>query len=79
MVWLVPSLIGGVIAVCFVGLVMGPMYPVMMIYIGHIIPASLVPNSVTWVAGFGMTGTAVFPFLMGAVSSKHGIETIHPL
>jgi fucose permease len=36
-IWFVPSLIGNAVAVSFVGLVLGPMYPIIMSQAGRII------------------------------------------
>ncbi|KAJ7646025.1 hypothetical protein DFH06DRAFT_1136178 [Mycena polygramma] len=36
--WLVPSLIGGVISVFFVGLILGPIYPATMNHAGRVFP-----------------------------------------
>ena len=77
--WLVPSLIGGGIAVSFVGVVLGPIYPIVMNHAGRILPARLLTGSIRWMAGFGQAGSAVFPFVTGAIASKTGIKGLQPL
>ena len=37
-VWLVPSLIGGAVAVAVIGILLGPMYPIAMNHCGRILP-----------------------------------------
>ncbi|KAF9448127.1 MFS general substrate transporter [Macrolepiota fuliginosa MF-IS2] len=78
-IWFVPSLIGGAVAVSFIGFLLGPMYPMAMVHAGAILPAQLLTSSVGWIAGFGQAGSAVLPFLTGAVASKYGIRSLQPL
>ncbi|KAG1876339.1 MFS general substrate transporter [Suillus subluteus] len=65
-VWLVPSLIGGAVAVSIIGIFLGPMYPIAMNHTVRILPEWLV------------TGSALLPFLTGAISSKAGIKSLQP-
>ncbi|KAF7351223.1 MFS domain-containing protein [Mycena sanguinolenta] len=78
-VWLVPSLIGDAIAVSIVGVLLGPIYPITMNYTGRVLPRWLLTGSIGWIAGFGQAGSAVFPFITGAIASKTGIKALQPL
>ncbi|OAX42435.1 MFS general substrate transporter [Rhizopogon vinicolor AM-OR11-026] len=78
-VWLVPSLIGGGVAISIIGILLGPMYPIAMNHTVRILPEWLLTGSIGWIAGFGQAGSALFPFLTGAISSKAGIESLQPL
>ncbi|KAJ7065045.1 MFS general substrate transporter [Mycena amicta] len=78
-VWLVPSLIGNAIAVSFVGVLLGPIYPLVMNHTGRVLPRWLLTGSIGWIAGFGQAGSAVFPFITGAIASKTGIKSLQPL
>ncbi|KAF4564724.1 hypothetical protein EYR40_010896 [Pleurotus pulmonarius] len=78
-VWLVPSLIGGAVAVSLVGVLLGPFYPIAMNHAGRIIPRGLLTGSIGWIAGFGQAGSAVIPFMTGALASKYGIQSLQPL
>ncbi|EIW78485.1 MFS general substrate transporter [Coniophora puteana RWD-64-598 SS2] len=78
-VWLVHSLVGDAIAVSFVGFFLGPMYPIAMNVCGRIIPPSLLTGSIGWIAGLGQAGSALFPFITGAISNKAGIESLQPI
>ncbi|KAG9221698.1 hypothetical protein CCMSSC00406_0005611 [Pleurotus cornucopiae] len=78
-VWLVPSLIGGAVAVSLVGVLLGPFYPIAMNHAGRIIPRWLLTGSIGWIAGFGQAGSAVIPFMTGALASKYGIQSLQPL
>ncbi|KAI0064423.1 MFS general substrate transporter [Artomyces pyxidatus] len=78
-VWLVPSLIGGAVAVSLVGVLLGPVYPIVMNEAGRILPRWLLTGCIGWIAGFGQTGSAALPFMTGAIASKAGIKSLQPL
>ncbi|KAG1800261.1 major facilitator superfamily domain-containing protein [Suillus plorans] len=77
-VWLVPSLIGAGVAVSIIGVILGPMYPIAMNHTVRILPEWLVTGSIGWIAGFGQAGSALLPFLTGAIASGAGIKSLQP-
>jgi len=78
-VWFVPSLIGGAVSVSIIGLLLGPMYPITMNQAVRVLPAWLLTGSIGWIAGFGQAGSALLPFMTGAIASKTGIGSLQPL
>ncbi|CAE6433725.1 unnamed protein product [Rhizoctonia solani] len=78
-VWLVPNIIGNALAVSFVGLLLGPMYPILIHTISTIVPRRILTGSIGWVASFGQAGSAVFPFMTGALAQKYGVRVLQPL
>lgn len=78
-IWFVPSLIGDAIAVSIIGLLLGPMFPIAMNQSARILPPWILTGSIGWIAGFGQAGSALFPFIAGAVAQNHGIKTLHPM
>jgi fucose permease len=78
-VWLVPSLIGGSVAVAFVGVFLGPVYPIAINVASEVLPAWLITGCIGWIAGFGQAGSAVFPFLTGTMANSLGIKSLQPL
>ncbi|KAI0078318.1 MFS general substrate transporter, partial [Panus rudis PR-1116 ss-1] len=78
-VWVVPSLVENAVAVAAIGLLLGPMYPILMNYCTQILPKWLLTGSVGWIAGFGQAGSAVLPFATGLLASKFGIGSLQPL
>ncbi|KAL1949088.1 hypothetical protein VTO73DRAFT_10894 [Trametes versicolor] len=78
-IWLVPSLIGGGIAVSFVGVLLGPIYPIVMNHAARVLPPWLLTGCIGWIAGFGQAGSALLPFLTGALASRVGIKSLQPL
>ena len=79
MIWLIPSLIGNAVAVAFVGLFLGPMYPITMNQASRILPRWLLTGGISWIAGFGQAGSALLPFITGAIASERGISSLQPL
>lgn len=78
-IWVVPSLLGDAIAVSFIGLFLGPVYPIIMNRTALLVPPSLISSAVGWIAALGMTGSALLPFITGAMSSKLGLVSLQPL
>ncbi|KIJ59385.1 hypothetical protein HYDPIDRAFT_118606 [Hydnomerulius pinastri MD-312] len=78
-VWLVPSLVGDALAVSIIGVLLGPMYPIAMNHCGRVLPRWLLTGAIGWIAGVGQAGSALIPFLAGAVASKGGIKTLQPV
>ncbi|KAJ7481904.1 MFS general substrate transporter [Mycena latifolia] len=78
-VWLVPSLISGAVAVAFVGLMSGPIYPLALNRAAKLFPPWLLTATMSWMAAMATVGGAVVPFIAGAVSSKAGLKSLEPL
>ncbi|KAF8630980.1 hypothetical protein AX15_002703 [Amanita polypyramis BW_CC] len=77
-IWFVPSVIGDAIAVSFIGILLGPMYPIAMAHSGKILPRWLVVASIGFIAGLGQSGSAILPFVTGAIAGKWGIKSLQP-
>ena len=73
------SLIGNAIAISFIGFLFGPMFPIAMNYASCILPRRILTGSIGWIAGFGSAGSAVVPFVTGAITSKTGIKILQPV
>ncbi|OCH87228.1 MFS general substrate transporter [Obba rivulosa] len=78
-IWVVPSLIENAVAVSFIGLLLGPMYPILMTHSTAILPRRLLTGCVGYIGGLGQAGSAVLPFITGLLASKFGIESLQPL
>ncbi|OJT07475.1 Bypass of stop codon protein 6 [Trametes pubescens] len=77
-VWVVPSLIENAIAVSFVGLLLGPMYPILMNHSTTILPRWLLTACMGYIAAVGLAGSAILPFITGLLASKFGIASLQP-
>ncbi|KAJ7172982.1 MFS general substrate transporter [Mycena crocata] len=78
-VWLVPSLISGAVAVAFVGLLTGPIYPLALNRAAKMFPPWLLTATMSWMAAMATVGGAIVPFMAGAISSKAGIKSLQPV
>lgn len=78
-IWVVPSLFENAIAIACIGVLLGPMYPILMNYCTDVLPKWLLTGSVGWIAGVGQAGSAVLPFVTGLLASKFGIGSLQPL
>ncbi|PVF93673.1 MFS general substrate transporter [Serendipita vermifera] len=78
-VWLVPSFVGNAVAVSLVGVLLGPMYPLCMNHAGRVLPRKILTGSIGWVAAFGAAGSAVLPFMTGALANRFGLKSLQPL
>ena len=67
-VWVVPSLIENAVAVALVGMILGPVYPILMNHTTKILPRWLLTASIGYIAGMGQAGSAVLPFLTGVLA-----------
>ncbi|KAF8312636.1 MFS general substrate transporter [Clavulina sp. PMI_390] len=78
-VWFTKSLVGNAIAISFVGFFLGPMYPQLVLVLAKLVPPSFIGGAVGWISCLGATGSAVFPFIAGAMASKFGVWVLQPL
>lgn len=78
-VWAVPNLIENAVAVSMIGLLMGPMYPIMVGHTSKILPRFVLNAALGLINGLGQTGSALLPFLTGVLASKFGIASLQPL
>ncbi|KAH9478737.1 Bypass of stop codon protein 6 [Psilocybe cubensis] len=78
-VWLVPSIYENAVAVSLIGLVLGPMFPVFVSHMTHILPPHLLTACIGIITGIGVAGSAALPFITGVLASKFGIGALQPL
>ncbi|KAL1714221.1 major facilitator superfamily domain-containing protein [Schizophyllum commune] len=77
-VWKIPSLIENAVAVAIIGLLLGPMYPIMVSQTRKALPPWLLAGGLGWIGGIGQSGSAVLPFITGVLSSRFGISSLQP-
>ncbi|CAE6453923.1 unnamed protein product [Rhizoctonia solani] len=89
-IWLVPNIIGNAVAVSIVGMLLvsvykrstdrnRPLYPIAMNITSAIVPKRILTGSIGWIASFGQAGSAVFPFMTGALAQKHSVKVLQPM
>lgn len=77
--WLVPSFVGGSIAVAFVGFFLGPLFPAAIVALTKILPKPLHVAAIGFSAAFGGGGGAVLPFAVGAIAQRGGVQVLQPV
>ncbi|GAW03572.1 MFS general substrate transporter [Lentinula edodes] len=77
-VWFVPSIIENAVAVSFVGVLLGPLWPILVGHGARVIPAYLFTACMGLITGVGMAGSAALPFITGILASKYGIKSLQP-
>ncbi|KAL1695421.1 major facilitator superfamily domain-containing protein [Schizophyllum commune] len=77
-VWKIPSLIENAVAVAIIGLLLGPMYPIMVSQTRKALPPWLLAGGLGWIGGIGQSGSAALPFITGVLSSRFGIGSLQP-
>ena len=50
-----------------------------MNHAARVLPPWLLTGAIGWIAGFGQAGSALLPFLTGALAGKAGIKALQPL
>lgn len=77
--WFVPSLPVDIAMVALLGIVLGPIYPMLFNQAARILPRHIYLGAVGWISSFGQAGSAIIPFITGAISQKYGIKSLHPM
>ncbi|EJD46927.1 MFS general substrate transporter [Auricularia subglabra TFB-10046 SS5] len=75
-IWRVRSLVGDAVAVSIIGILFGPMYPIVMHQAGLIIPSRLLAGAVGYISGFGIVGGGVVPFVTGALANRFEVRVM---
>ncbi|KAG9009889.1 hypothetical protein FRB94_011335 [Tulasnella sp. JGI-2019a] len=78
-VWQAPNLIANAVAISLVGVMLGPLYPIVMNVSTEVLPRWILSGSLGFVASFGQVGSAVFPFVTGLLATSHGAQVLQPL
>lgn len=55
------------------------MYPIAMNVSTRVLPPWLLTGSIGWIAGLGQAGSALLPFITGAIASRAGIGALQPV
>jgi fucose permease len=77
--WLVPSLVVSAVAVAFLGMFLGPLFPTAIIVVTKLLPRHLHVGSIGFGTAFGGSGGAIFPFIVGAIAQAKGVRTLQPI
>ncbi|KAL6710154.1 hypothetical protein ACN47E_009945 [Coniothyrium glycines] len=77
--WLTPNLIANSVAVCLLGLLLGPVYPCAQTIFSRVLPRHVQTTAVGFIGGAGSSGGAVAPFTTGILAQAAGTWVLHPV
>jgi len=62
-----------------VGMLLGPMYPIVINHTAKILPRPLVAGAIGWIGASGAGGAMLLPFITGSLLQHLGVDTLQPL
>ncbi|KAI6780929.1 Bypass of stop codon protein-like protein [Emericellopsis cladophorae] len=77
--WLVPNFIASAIAVAFLGVFLGPLFPGAVMVTAKLLPPHIHVSAIGFAMALGGTGGTVFPFAIGAIASHAGVKVLQPI
>ncbi|RPB19566.1 MFS general substrate transporter [Terfezia boudieri ATCC MYA-4762] len=77
--WLVPQFYVSAVSVALLGFLIGPLFPSAMVAQTRLLPQRLHVSAVGFATAVGGSGEAIFPFAVGAIASKTGVQSLHPI
>ncbi|EMC91651.1 hypothetical protein BAUCODRAFT_27926 [Baudoinia panamericana UAMH 10762] len=77
--WLVPQFYVSAVAVALQGFFLGPMFPAAMVACTKLLPKHLHVSGIGFAAAAGGSGGALFPFAVGAIAQKAGVQVLQPV
>jgi len=77
--WLVPHFAAAAVFVTSLGFFLGPLFPAAIVAAAKLLPSELHVSAIGFAAAFGGGGAAVFPFAVGAIAQKKGVEVLQPV
>ncbi|WVQ97850.1 hypothetical protein IAU59_004965 [Kwoniella sp. CBS 9459] len=78
-IWFTKTIVGNAVCFSLIGVLLGPMYPIVMNVIVDMIPPEIQGGTIGWCASLGQAGSAILPFVTGAISEKYGVWVLQPL
>lgn len=77
--WLVPSFVASAVFVALLGFFLGPLFPAAIVAATKLLPSDYHVSAIGFAAAFGGGGAAIFPFAVGAIAQKKGVEVLQPV
>ncbi|GAA5864112.1 hypothetical protein JCM8547_005138 [Rhodosporidiobolus lusitaniae] len=78
LIWFHKSFISNAIVASFVGLLMGPSFPIAISVLTKLLPRRIHNASIALMSCFGQVGSALFPFVIGALAQKYSPSVLPP-
>ena len=77
--WLVPQFYVSAVSVALLGFFIGPLFPSAMVVETRLLPQRLHVSAVGFATAVGGSGAAIFPFAVGAIAGRAGVQTLQPI
>ncbi|KAI9886139.1 MAG: hypothetical protein M1823_002042 [Watsoniomyces obsoletus] len=77
--WLVPRFHVSAVAVAFLGFFLGPLFPAAIVVATKLLPKHLHISAIGFAAACGGGGAALFPFAVGAIAERAGVQVLQPI
>ncbi|KAK1832690.1 major facilitator superfamily domain-containing protein [Podospora conica] len=77
--WLVPNFVASAVFVAFLGFFLGPLFPAAIVAATKLLPRDYHVSAIGFAAAFGGGGAAVFPFAIGTIAQKKGVQVLQPI
>ncbi|GAA6028830.1 hypothetical protein JCM8097_007415 [Rhodosporidiobolus ruineniae] len=78
-IWFADTLVGNAVVVAIIGFIIGPLYPIVISVVSKVLPRRLHASVIAFIAAFGQTGSAIFPFITGALAQKFSPIALQPV
>lgn len=77
--WLIPNFVASAVFAAWLGFFLGPLFPAAIVVATKLLPRRLHVSAIGFAAAFGGGGAAVFPFAVGAIAQKRGVQVLQPI
>lgn len=76
--WQINNFLSSAIFIAWLGFFLGPLFPAAIMVATKLLPRRLHVSAIGFVAAFGSSGAAVFPFAVGAIAQASGVWVLQP-
>lgn len=76
--WQIDTFVSSAIFIAVLGFFLGPLFPAAIMVATKLLPRRLHVSAIGFVAAFGSSGAAVFPFAVGAIAQGTGVWVLQP-
>ncbi|KAG9075068.1 hypothetical protein FS749_013306, partial [Ceratobasidium sp. UAMH 11750] len=79
LVWKVPSFVGNAFCTAIVGFVLGPIFPTSLSLATKLLPTEIHMTALATMSSFASIGSALYPFVTGALANAKGVAVLQPV
>ncbi|KAG8776883.1 hypothetical protein FRC12_000640 [Ceratobasidium sp. 428] len=79
LVWKVPSFVGNAFCTAIIGFVLGPIFPTSLSLATKLLPTEIHMTALATMSSFASIGSALYPFVTGAIANAKGVAVLQPI